>query len=219
MLAGCAKSDRPLPMKHDTARVRLIGCGIFKQEFSLLSESLRASFELTFMDSRLHMNPERLDRLLQDLLAKHEGQATVLAYGDCCPHMDHLCSTRNVGRIQETNCCEILLGSERYREYRKQGVFLLLPEWALHWKSILKKDLGLKTAELARDFMTQTMTRAVYLDTGVTPVPLEELERFSKYSGLPLTIECVGLEKLEAALLKALGSASNNALESGRNDD
>jgi hypothetical protein len=43
----------------------------------------------------------------------------------------------------------------------------------------------------------------VYLDTGLVPVPEQELLDFSAYSGLPLQVETVTLDSMLATLLEA----------------
>jgi hypothetical protein len=93
---------------------------------------------------------------------------------------------------------------------RSEAVFFLMPEWTLRWEHIIKEELGLKTKELARDFMCQSMRRAVYIDTGVITVPTEALEAFSAYTGLPVTVEKVGPGHFAAALESALGRIEEN---------
>lgn len=186
---------------------RLIGCGIFKNEFELLPETLRASILPTFMDSMLHMNPARLDVILSAAMNGVRKEDTVLAFGDCCPYMREIASREGVARTPGVNCCEIYLGPERYRQLRRERVFFLMPEWATRWKHIFLTELGLHTKALARDFMAQSMRRAVYIDTGAVPVPLEPLAEFSEYTGLEVTIELTGPEHFAAALENALKAA------------
>lgn len=193
-------------MNTSSTRVRLLACGVFRREFYALAEFLQSSFDPVFIDSRLHLDPERLKLIIGHAITKQQGRPIVLAFGDCCPHMDKLEGTTHVARTVGLNCSQILLGSQRYRELQRERVFLLMPEWALRWECVLKEELGLATAELARDFMTHIMCRAAYIDTGVMPIPKEQLSLFSEYSGLPVTIETVGLERLEEALKKALAA-------------
>jgi len=184
--------------------VRLIGCGIFRNEFRLLPEALKATLKPSFTDSMLHMDPPRLDSILSAALEGEKEEETVLAFGDCCPYMRELASRNGVARTTGVNCCEIYLGQERYRQLRKEQVFFLMPEWAARWKHIFHSELELHTRELARDFMAQAMRRAVYIDTGTVPVPVEELAEFSEYTGLTVTVECTGPEHFAAALESAL---------------
>ncbi len=184
--------------------VLLLGCGVFKREFALLPESLLDGFRPVFLDSMLHMEPARLDLILKNALEKTDAEQVVLAFGDCSPHLPDFDDQARTVRVAGCNCCEIWLGSQRYRELRKEAAFFLMPEWALRWEHIIRHELGLNTKELARDFMTQTMRRAVYIDTGVMPVPTEALEAFGWYTDLPVAVEKTGPEHLIAALEMAM---------------
>ncbi len=190
--------------------IRLIACGIFKAEYSLLPESLRLQFSPFFLDSMLHMNPEKLDAILSGILQANEGRQTVLAFGDCCPHIDDYCTRYGAVRVKSLNCSEIYLGRQRYKELEKKGTFFLMPEWAARWHEIIKGELGLHQPELARDFMAQTLTEAVYVDTGCLPVPQKTLEEFSDFTGLPLSVEKPGSEFFQAALEEALAELAAN---------
>ncbi len=201
----------PPPADAPHSMVRLIGCGIFRHEFKLLPEPLQAAFLPSFTDSMLHMDPPRLDSILTAAMEGVQERETVLAFGDCCPYMREIASRAGVARTPGVNCCEIYLGSERYRELRKERVFFLMPEWAARWKHIFMTELGLHTQELARDFMAQSMRRAVYIDTGSVPVPVEALAEFSEYTGLGVTVEVTGPEHFAAALSKALAGMQKAA--------
>jgi hypothetical protein len=184
--------------------VRLLSCGIFRAEYQLLPEELRQALAPLFMDSMLHMVPDKLDSILASFLQNNGDKPAVIAFGDCCPHMQELGATACVTRTKGTNCCEIYLGRERYRRLRKERTFFLMPEWAKRWEQVVRNELGLMDKQLARDFMTQSMDKAVYLDTGVIPVPVDELAAFSDYTGLQVSIEPIGPEHFIAAVQEAL---------------
>ena len=190
-------------MKAGSGKIRLVGCGILEKEFLSLPEELRESFDSRFLDSELHIHPERLDRVL-GALVEHQGpEPIVFLFGDCCPHMAEMSSGKAARRVRGANCIEIYLGTERYRRMRKEGTFFLMPEWAQRWERIVKEELGLDTRELAREFMADTMTKAAYVDTGSLPVPHDELAAFSEYTGLTVDILPTGTEYLREALEKA----------------
>jgi len=201
----------PLPAGSPRGMVRLVGCGIFRNEFKLLPEALQAAFKPSFTDSMLHMDPPRLDSILSSALKSAKEEKTVLAFGDCCPYMHELASRNGVARTPGVNCCEIYLGPEWYRQLRSERVFFLMPEWAARWKHIFLTELGLHTKDLARDFMAQSMQRAVYIDTGTEPVPVELLAEFSDYTGLKVNVEPTGPEHFATALESALASTHKPA--------
>jgi len=197
------------------APVRLIGCGIFKREFGLLPDRLKDAFEPVFLDSMLHMVPGQLDSVLGSILDFNPERRSVMAFGDCCPHMEELSARPRSARTAGDNCCEIYLGTERYRTFRKERTFFLMPEWAARWEGIFKDALGLKTSVLAREFVRHSMNQAVYIDTGLVPVPMDELAGFSEYTGLDVAIEPTGPAHFAAALDDALRIASRPGSVSG----
>lgn len=191
-------------MNRGPGRVRLLSCGIFRDEYQLLPEELRQVLAPFFLDSMLHMDPGKLDGMLASFLRKHGENPAIIAFGDCCPHMQELGATTCAARTGGANCCEIYLGRERYRRLCKERTFFLMPEWAKRWEHVVRNELGLMDKQLARDFMSQSMDKAVYIDTGVVPVPEDELAAFGDYTGLQVSIEQVGPENFIAAVQEAL---------------
>lgn len=191
-------------MSRGAGPVRLLSCGIFRAEYQLLPETLRQALDPVFLDSMLHMDPGKLDGILDSFLRKQGDKPALISFGDCCPHMHELGTSSCVARTNGVNCCEIYLGQERYRLLRKERTFFLMPEWARRWEHILKNELGLADRQLARGFMSESMNKAVYVDTGVIPVPLDELAAFSDYTGLQVRVETVGPEHFIAAVQSAL---------------
>jgi hypothetical protein len=189
-------------------RILLIACAIFASEFGRLQASLRDRFDVRFLDSMLHMVPEELDCRIGEALAGTDRPA-VLLYGDCSPHMREFARSPDRSRTAGCNCIEILLGSERYRDLRRNGAFFLMPEWAQRWEEVFKQHLGLGDPALARDFMRDSARELVYLDTGSGPLPGELLEEISLFLGLPVRVERTGLDGLETALRTAVDGAAD----------
>jgi len=181
-----------------------LSCGVLQAELEQLHRDGRIRGELRFLDSMLHMNPERLQAALEAEVAKHvsEGSRVVLVYGDCCNRMTDLIRRFGVSRVNAVNCAQMLAGRRRYRELMKNQAFMLLPEWAPRWKEIMQGELGL-SPEVARDLMRENRRELVYLDTAVAPAPREAIEECASYTGLPLRVEKVSLDHLLALLLQA----------------
>ena len=127
--------------------VRCLACSIFRKEIESLQASGRLDLAVEYLNSMLHMVPEKLEaRLREALEATRQGdpdQEVVLAFGDCCGRMEALEATPGTRRTQGINCCEILLGCEAYRQLRREGAFFLLPEWAHAWRQVFVGQLGL----------------------------------------------------------------------------
>jgi len=190
-----------------------LSCSIFKKEIEALQASGQLKLPVAFLNSMLHMVPAKLERRLQEALgaarAQDQNQAVVIAYGDCCGHMEGFESEPGTSRTEGINCCEIILGRETYRKLRREGAFFLMPEWALFWKRIFEGQLGL-LGPCAKTFMQEMHTRLIYLDTGILPVPHAELAEASEFMGLPVEILPVSLDPLLSNLKQAVQSASRH---------
>ncbi len=197
-------------MTASTRPIRCIACSIFKKEIEALRAAGRLDLPVDYLNSMLHMVPERLETRLQTALAEARpegaGATVVFAYGDCCGHMEELAEGPGLARSEGINCCEIILGSDTYRTLRREGAFFLMPEWALGWKQIFVNQLGL-LGPCAREFMREMHTRLVYLDTGILPVPEAELAEASAFLGLPVEVRPVSLDPLLASLEQAAHAA------------
>ncbi|MEW8228215.1 MAG: DUF1638 domain-containing protein, partial [Candidatus Thiodiazotropha endolucinida] len=107
----------------------IIACSIFKDEIEALKREGLLNHEVKYITSMLHLNPAKLDLLLHKELIKYKNENITLVYGDCCPTILGLSQRENVELTPVRNCCELLLGSERYLRYLKDGAFFLMPEW------------------------------------------------------------------------------------------
>ncbi len=185
-----------------------LSCGVLRAEMEYLLKTGRISGKLICLESMLHMEPEKLETVLNSYLQRPGpmGGRLVLVYGDCCPRMLDLVRQYRVGRVDAMNCAQLLVGRERYRELMKQEAFLLLPEWAVRWRKIMEVELGL-TPGIAIDFMKDNRKEIVYLDTGVNPVPYPHIHDCAAFSGLPWRIEKITLEPLVSSLNEALTAA------------
>jgi len=187
-----------------------IACSIFRKEIGALQASGALDMPVEYLNSMLHMVPAQLEVRLQKALREARAQAPdqplVLAFGDCCGHMDTFASEPGTSRTEGLNCCEIILGHDIYRQLRREGAFFFMPEWAPDWRKIFVGQLGL-AGLCAKTFMQDMHTRLVYLDTGILPVPHAELAEASEFLGLPVEILPVSLDPLLANLKQAGQSA------------
>jgi len=191
-----------------TTRTVWLSCGVVRAEMEELHRLGLIEGILLFFDSMLHMDPPGLEAVLTEALERNVDQpgCLVLMYGDCTARMLDLVRRFRVGRVNVINCAQLLVGRERYRQLMREEAFLVLPEWARRWEHIMKSELGL-TKEVAHDLMGENRGVLVYLDTGLTPVPEQDLARFSAYSGLPWRAEQVSLDSMLALLKEAEAGA------------
>ena len=198
-------------MSPGTSPTRCISCSIFKREIEALRASGQWDMPVEYLDSMLHMVPAKLEIHLQETLGaarrQEPNQEVVLAYGDCCGHMEDFESAPGTSRTVGINCCEIILGRDTYRKLRREGAFFVMPEWAPSWKKVFVGQLGL-LGPCAMAFMQEMHTRLIYLDTGIQPIPWGELNEAADYLGLPVDVLAVSLDPLLASLREATRSAS-----------
>lgn len=200
-------------MNQDPRPVQCISCSIFRKELEALQASGQLDLPVEYLNSMLHMVPEKLEARLHEALEaarrRAPGRDLVLAYGDCCGHMEDFETGPGSSRTEGINCCEILLGHETYRKLRREGAFFLMPEWAHAWRQIFVGQLGL-LGPCAKAFMQEMHSRLIYLDTGIQPIPHEELAQASEFMGLPVEILPVSLDPLLANLRQAIQTAGRH---------
>ena len=178
-----------------------LSCGVVRDELEELRRRGLLDGELIFLDSMLHMDPPLLEARLTAMLERYKGQdlCLVLVYGDCAARMLDLVRQYHVGRVAAINCVQLLVGRERYRQYMREEAFMILPEWARRWEHIVKNELGLNEL-VAHGLIGENRRILVYLDTGLVPVPEEDLRAFSSYTGLPWRVDAVSLDVMLASL-------------------
>ncbi len=170
------------------SRVICISCSVFCKELNMLQGEL--DLECHCLDSDLHLRPRELQERMTPLVESAREQSQVLLiYGDCHPYMTEL-ERPGVVRTRGVNCAEIILGKNRYRELVRAGAFFILPEWALRWREIFAICPGFDMAEIIRDMHS----KLVYLDTGTSPVPHQELQACSQWCGIPYEVLSVSLD-------------------------
>jgi len=182
-----------------------IACSIFRKEIEFLMNEGILDTAFTFVDSELHIEPQKLNRVLEKLIRPD----CLLCYGDCHSGMVQQENSGLIRRVKGLNCIEIFLGRETYRKLRKEGAFFLLPEWTMKWERIFKDLLGLKNQQLAQQFMNEMHTRLIYVNTGIQEVPFSTLEAISKYFSLPVEVLDIELIHLKDAINDGLKRMQN----------
>jgi len=181
-----------------------IACSIFKKDLEKIWEKKSFDFKIIYLDSMLHMNPAKLDELLNIQTEKFSDKNIILLYGDCHSKMLDLEKNKNIYRSPGINCCNILLENKRYKELRKQGGFILIDEWVMRWKEIFQNELGFKNTQNAQMFMQEMHTKLIYLDSGNIEIPTQTLTDISEYCGLPYFVEKTNQSVLEQTITDAI---------------
>lgn len=134
----------------------------------------------------------------------------VLLFGDCHARMVDYEKSKNIFRAPGINCCDIFLGSGKYRKLRRDGAFVLLPEWAHRWKEAFIDYMGFKTAKSSSLFMNDMHKKLVYIDTGLLKINQPLLDEISQYLGLPLEIYQSSVDELEKVVNSLIQKSTNN---------
>ncbi len=184
-----------------------IACSIFRNEIDFLIEKGKLSGTFTYVDSELHMNPQKLNQVLEELIRPD----CLLCYGDCHSRIMQQQNEGLIQRINGLNCVEIFLGPETYRKLRKEGAFFLLPEWTIKWERIFKELLGFKDQAIAIQFMNEMHTKLIFLNTGVHEIPLITLDAISEYFSLPVEVIDIDLIHLENAIKNGIKQFQNES--------
>ena len=182
-----------------------VSCSVFKKELSQLKDRFWPQLSLFFINSMLHMKPHKLCSCIDDTVTKQilKNRKVLLIYGDCCTRMNDVTQKAGVVRVHCLNCCDLIIGIDNYRKLSHEGVFFLFPEWAHQWKHVFKVGLGLSKVN-ATYLMSDIHKKIVYLDTGINPVPVQDLDNCSRYCGLPWEILCVDLNVLHNEIERGL---------------
>jgi hypothetical protein len=183
--------------------ILIVACSIFRRELEQLRTEGLLDIEVIYLDSMLHMHPQKLEKLLGETLPNYKDLKIIVLYGDCHSRIMES-ETKNIRKVHGINCCEIFLGTDRYFKLRKEGAFILLPEWLERWREVFQVELGFKEPQLARKFMNDFHTGMVYVKTGASEVPVETINELSSFIGLKCRIEsCSAQNLLNEILLTA----------------
>lgn len=184
--------------------IAILSCGIFKPPLDALIASGRVTDPVYYMESMLHMDPERLQKAMNAeihrLLEKYQG--VVLVYGDCHAYINEPDLPASVVRVSGNNCCEIMLGKELYRQLRRQGAFFVLDEWAARWQEVFVTHLGFND-KTARIFMGEAHREILYLDFGLEENHLSDVRAMADFFNLPFRVLAISLDDFEAAIHNA----------------
>lgn len=190
-----------------------ICCSVLRRELSVLLATEYPKAEVYYLDSALHLYPQRLHLEMDKALTARGDCACVLIYGDCHAHIKDMSLKRQCARTDAVNCSELLLGREAYRRCRAGKTFIFLPEWTRRWREIFEKELGFTDQALAREFMQDNQRSLLYLDTGLLPVPQTILAEIADYFAMPVEIMPVSLQHLQDSVRSAVAHLKTKAAD------
>ncbi len=183
----------------------LISCGILKREIKMLVQKNQWAVKLRFLDSSLHIDFDRLHKVLTGALSKERGQKKVLVYGTCHPRMDDLLLDAHAARTPGQNCVELLMGKERFTEELSRGAFFLFEDWARRWEEISYRYF--KNWEVMREIFQDAHRYILCIRTPCSTNFETDARELSEWLGLPLVWEDFDLNQLEKTLQTSISRA------------
>ncbi len=181
----------------------IISCSIFKKELEYILAKDNLDIKIEFVNSMLHMKPMALENAIDSKIEKLNEEDITIVLGECHNNTDKYKNIKNIHKIPGINCMEIVLGSENYKKFSREGAFFLLPEWVTRWKEVFNIELGLND-KIAKPFMREMHKYLCYIDTGFYDVPVDQLNEISEYVGLPYVIFKTDLGNLENAIKRTI---------------
>lgn len=182
-----------------------IACSVFSPAIKQLENAGDISFPIYYLDSMLHMHPNKLGVELNTLIAqlREKDKMILLLYGDCFAKMFQIDHQEHIARLDGGNCIEILFGQKRYKTIQKNKSFVLMKEWLDRWEEVFTQGLGFNR-ETAQMFMPEHHSELLYVDCGQNPPPIEILDACADFCGLPWRPEIVSLESFKVSIAAAL---------------
>ncbi len=182
-----------------------IACSVYQPELNALNERGEIDLPVRYLDSQLHMVPAQLREQLTKVIDKEraKGNRVLLLYGDCHVHMIDHSEDSAVRRIKGINCCSILLGKDRYRELVRGQTFFLFPEWVDRWRELMV-NVPSTSSPATLDLVRDQVKHLVYLDTGIRPVPKDDLNACADHFGLAWEAVPVTLDLFRDAIVAGM---------------
>ncbi len=180
----------------------LISCGILKKEIKWVIAKNKWPVDVKFLDSSLHINLDRLSKVLTTALSKSGSNRKLVVYGTCHPKMDDFLLSGNAQRTCGQNCVEFLLGKKRFTDELSKGAFFLFEDWAKRWEKISYKYFG--NWDIMKQIFQDAHNYILCIKTPCSGNYETFADQVSQYVGLPLKWEHFDLSELEKILKKSI---------------
>jgi hypothetical protein len=174
-----------------------ISCGILQEELRHLAREGLFGGNVVFLDAALHVNFDRLKARLEQALeeAQKTGAELRVIYGHCHPDMTDILDRYGAKKIEAGNCIEALVGGEEIARLDAEAkTFFLTAGWVNNVEKIF--SAGRKEFNLDVSSMFAQYKRIIVFDTGVIPIDEGKVEKFSKFTGLPVERRSITLKHL-----------------------
>ncbi len=172
-----------------------ISCGIFQEELEYLLRDKGLDWKIIYLEAALHVNFDRLKEALIEALEENKKTGTELKvlYGHCHPEIMAILEQYDAEKIQAGNCLEALVGPEEIMRLNNEGTaFFLSAGWVNNWEKMFA--LGRKDFDFDFKTMFDGYKRIIVFDTGIIPIDEAKVEKFSKFTNLPVERKPITLD-------------------------
>jgi hypothetical protein len=183
----------------------IISCGTFRYELEKIrpeiESELGCSIELDFLPSALDVNADLLESSVTDKFGHHQNQKNVLLYGSMChTEWPRIIGMRGTVYPKAANCVEILLGTEKKKEFDEhENIYFLAVSGLKQWKEIYQQGHGWDAADARVNF--GYFDKIIVLDTGVCEISEEDLFEFFDYTQIPVEVMEISLDHFKSLVL------------------
>lgn len=188
--------------------IRIIACAVFKPALEHLQLKKRyPDLHLTYLHSKMHLRPPELkNRLLRELTAAQKRNERVIClYGDCFPDIDDFCQQHGVIKVPGHYCYEMLLGSERFRQFIDEitGTYFAEKDLILNFEEYCVRPLELHDKEMRR-YCFKQYQRLLYVRQPSDPDLVPQAGKVAEFLELSLDISDADYSHLEKKLVELI---------------
>ncbi len=172
-----------------------ISCGIFKEELAYLIEEKGLDWKIIYLEAALHVNFDMLKTALTKALERNRktGVELKVLYGHCHPDIMKILEHYNAKKIKAGNCLEAMVGPDEIKRLNQEGkAFFLSVGWVNNWEKMFA--LGKESFDFDIKPMFNGYRRIIVFDTGIIPIDEAKVERFSKFTNLPVERKHITLD-------------------------
>ncbi|HET7726945.1 MAG TPA: DUF1638 domain-containing protein [Candidatus Limnocylindrales bacterium] len=204
-----------MPASDGTPHTLVIGCGALARELLALTRDL-PGVQVTAIDARLHMRPERIAAAVREKIGRAREQhgddvRLFVAYADCGTNgsLDAVLAEQGVARLEGAHCFEFYAGAAAYAAMQDQepGTFYLTDFLARQFESLVIAGLGLDRHPELLPLYFGNYKRLVYLAQTDDEALTERARAAAERLGLAFERRFVGMGDLEPQI-RALGSVA-----------
>lgn len=158
-------------MEKDTL---LIACGMIQDEINLALKNISHIYDVVWMSSELHVNPDFLREELQKKITENQNYSRILlAYGNCGKGLVGIVSEKaELAFLRSEDCIQMLLHKNKGLKSLRGETYFITKGWMMGKKSLKEEyhyainKYGPKKAEMIMEIMFKNYESLIMIDSG-----------------------------------------------------